>query len=74
MASTSSVGDKRTESNTPSGCEHEKTDEHDGGILDQTETTTHPVTNHTDENLANNDTNDFDVFNRVNPCFVADGV
>jgi hypothetical protein len=51
-----------TESNTPGGCKHEKTDEHDGSILDQTETTTHPVTNHTDENLANNDTNDFEVF------------
>lgn len=68
------MDDGLTESNTPGGRKHEKTDEHDGGILDQTETTTHPVTNDTDEDLADNDTNDFEVFDRVNPSFVADGV
>lgn len=63
-----------TKSNTPGGCKHKKTEEHDSGVLDQTETATHPVTNHTDEDLANNDTNDFEVFDRVNPSFVADSV
>lgn len=63
-----------TKSNTPGGCKHEKTKEHDSGILNQTETATHPVTNHTDKNLTNNDTNDFEVFDRVNPCFIANGV
>lgn len=65
---------EHTESDAPSGCKHEKTDEHDGGVLNQTETTAHPVTDHTDENLADDDTNDFEVFDRVNPSFVADSV
>ena len=65
---------ERTESNTPGGCKHEKTDEHDSSVLNQTETTAHPVTNHTDEDLADDDTNDFEVFDGVDPSFVADGV
>lgn len=63
-----------TESDTPSGCKHEKTDEHDGGILDETETTAHPITNNTDENLTDNDTNNFEVFERVYPGLVAHGM
>jgi predicted nucleic acid binding AN1-type Zn finger protein len=51
-----------TKSNTPGSCKHEKTEEHDCGILNQTETTTHPITNNTNEDLANDDTNDFEVF------------
>jgi hypothetical protein len=37
---------------TPGSSKHEKTDKHDGSILDKTETTAEPVTNDTDKYLA----------------------
>lgn len=63
-----------TERDAPGSCEHEKTDKHDSSVLDQTKATTHPVTDNTDENLADNDTDDFEVLDRLDPGFVADSV
>jgi hypothetical protein len=37
---------------TPGSSKHEKTDEHDDGILDETEATTEPVTKDTDKYLT----------------------
>lgn len=39
-------------SDTPSGCEHQQTDKHDDGILDETVSATEPVTKNTNENLT----------------------
>ena len=68
------MNSEHTESNTPGSCKPEKTDEHDSGVLNQTETTAHPVTDNTHEDLADDDTNDLEVFDGVDPSFVADSV
>ena len=64
----------RTFSHTPSGAEHKKTDEHDHGVLDQTPSTTKPVTEDTDENLTDDDTDNFKVRNGADPCFLTNGI
>lgn len=58
---------------TPSSSKHEKTDEHDSGILNETPATTNPVTNDTDEDLTNNDTDDFEIGESVEPGRAANG-
>jgi hypothetical protein len=37
---------------TPCCCKHQKTDEHDDRVLDETMTTTKPITENTDEDLS----------------------
>ena len=59
-------------SNTPGSSKHEKTDEHDHGILDETEATAKPVTNNTDENLTDYDTADLEVVDSLRPCLITD--
>jgi hypothetical protein len=61
-------------SDAPGSSEHEKTDKHDGGILDETEPATKPVTNNTNKNLTDNDTANLEVVDSLRPCFVADFV
>lgn len=57
--------------NTPGGHQHDQTDEHDGGVLDQTPATTNPVTNDTDQDLTDNDTANFQIINSVDPGLAA---
>jgi hypothetical protein len=66
------IGKSLTERDSPGSSQHEKTDEHDRGILNQTEAATDPVTDDTDKNLSDDDTDDFEVLDRLNPGFVAD--
>ena len=57
---------------TPTAHQHDETDKHDGGVLDKTPATAEPITDDTDEDLTTNDTTDFEVVDRVDPCLVAD--
>lgn len=61
-------------SNTPGSSKHQKTNEHDGGILNETKSTAKPVTNDTNENLTDNDTANLEVVDSLCPCLVADFV
>ena len=57
--------------NTPGGSEHEKTDEHNDCILNETVATAEPVTENSDENLTNNDTANLEVVDGLGPDLVA---
>ena len=59
---------------TPGSSKHEKTDEHDDRVLNETPATTDGVTNETDHDLTADNTNDFEVGEGLCPCLVADGV
>lgn len=61
-------------SNTPGSSKHQKTDEHDGGILNETKTTAKPVTDNTNKNLTDNDTANLEVVDSLCPCLVTDFV
>jgi hypothetical protein len=56
---------------TPSGSKHEKADEHDDGVLNETEATTEPVTNDTNKDLTDNDTTDLKIIDSLEPGLVA---
>jgi hypothetical protein len=58
--------------NTPGGSEHDETNKHDDGVLDETEATAEPVTNDTDKNLTDDDTTNLQVVNSLKPCLIAD--
>lgn len=66
------ANDPTLEGHAPRGSEHEKTDEHDDGVLDETPATADPVTNDTNEDLTDHDTNDFEVSDGSDPVLAAD--
>lgn len=49
------------EGQPPRSREHKQTDKHDGGILNETPATTNPVTNNTDDQLTDHDTDDLEI-------------
>lgn len=59
---------------TPGASQHDQAQEHDPGILQQTPTTTHPVTNDTNEDLTDDYTDDFEVGNSVDPLLITNFV
>lgn len=58
---------------TPGGGQHNQTQEHDQGVLDETPATAEPVTKDTDEDLTDNDAGNFEVVDGGDPGGVADG-
>lgn len=68
------ANDPALEGETPRGCEHEQTNEHDDGVLNQTPATADPVTNDTDNDLANHDADNLEVCDRGEPVLAADAV
>ena len=56
---------------TPGGSKHEKTDEHDNSVLNETPATTDGVTDETDHDLTADDTDDFEIGESLCPCLVA---
>ncbi len=55
----------------PGSSEHEEANEHDGGVLDQAPSSTNPVTDDTDEELADHDANDLKVRHGGDPVRTA---
>ena len=66
--------DPAVERGAPGGREHEETDEHDGGILNQTPSSPEPVADEADENLTANDTDGLEVYDSGDPVLCAVGV
>ena len=58
---------------TPRSREHEQPNKHDGGILDETPATTNPVTNDTNDQLANHDTDNLEICYGSDPVAAAHG-
>lgn len=70
VSSLAKFGDQEsrlTEGDTPGRSEHDKTKEHDHSILNKTPSTSEPVANDAHQNLANDDTNHFEVFDSLSP-------
>lgn len=61
------------EGQTPRSREHEQTDKHDGGILNETPATTNPITNNTNDQLANHDTDNLEICYGSDPVAAALG-
>jgi hypothetical protein len=61
-------------SNSPGRGKHQKTDKHDCGILNQTPSSTEPVPDNSNQNLANNDTANLEIIDRIEPLSIADFV
>src|SRR5947207_15324553 len=59
-------------SDTPRTHQHDETEEHDGGILNEAPPSTHPIAENADQDLADNDTADLEIFNSSDPCLTAD--
>ena len=57
--------------NAPCCSKHDKTNEHDRRILNQTPSTAYPVTNEADQNLTNDDTTDLEIVDCLSPRLVA---
>lgn len=57
---------------SPRGGEQDKTQKHDGSILDETKATANPISDETDQDLANGDPKDFEVVDRLDPRLGAD--
>ena len=66
--------DPAVERSAPRGSQHDKTKRHDQGVLNETESTSDPVSLETDKNLTDNDTDDLKVVDGGNPVVVADQV
>jgi hypothetical protein len=64
--------DPTVEGSTPRGGKHDETENHDEGILDETDTTTDPVTLDTDTNLTTDDTDNLNVRDGGDPVLLAD--
>ena len=58
-------------SDTPRAHQHDEADEHDRGILNETPTSTKPITKDTNEDLTHDDTADFEIVNSRDPRRVA---
>src|SRR5436853_120499 len=59
-------------SDTPRTHQHDETEEHDGGILNQAPPSTQPIPENTDQDLADNDTADLEILNGSDPRLAAD--
>lgn len=66
------ANDPALEGHAPRGSEHEETDEHDDGVLNETPATADPITNDTNKDLTDHDTNDFEVGDGGDPVLAAD--
>lgn len=66
--------DPAVERSTPRRSEHDQTEGHDQRILDQTESTTDPISLNTDEDLSDNNTDDLQVVDSGDPIMVANEV
>jgi hypothetical protein len=60
--------DPALEGCTPTSSEHDKTEEHDNSVLDETPTTTDPVTDDTNANLTGHDTDDLEISDGRQPA------
>lgn len=54
--------------------EHEKSEEHDNGVLNKTPSSTQPIAKDTNKNLANDDSDNLEVVYGLDPSLVTDGV
>ena len=64
--------DPAVEGCTPRSSEHDETEEHDEGVLDETKLSTDPVSFDTDRDLTDNDTDGLEVGHSRDPVLVAD--
>lgn len=66
--------DPAVESSSPRGSQHDQTKSHDQGILDQTKSSSDPISLETDGDLSDHDTDDLEVVDGRDPIVVADSV
>lgn len=64
--------DPAVQGGAPSRSKHEKTDEHDDCILDETPAAPEPISKDTDQDLTDDDTTDLEVVDGLSPGLVAD--
>jgi hypothetical protein len=62
------------ERGSPGSSEHDETDKHDDGVLNETPSATNGVTDDTDQDLTADDTDDFEICESLCPGLVALGV